>query len=175
MKLSALQANLPNFKIRLLTDADQQALFELEKSNPDYRTTLGAGELTLAEIHDDLTGHPDQVSADQKQVFGFYLADHLVAVVDLLNQYPEQDFLFIGLLMVGAPYQRKTVGSVIMTGLMQAALQSNIHCLQLTRVTADTGVKAFWTKLGFEDGDQLFLPLAHDGRLAVTTMTRLLV
>ncbi|MFC6163576.1 GNAT family N-acetyltransferase [Lactiplantibacillus dongliensis] len=175
MKLSVLQSELPNFKIRLLTAADQQALFDLERSNPGYRESLGAGELTLAEIQSDLTAHPEQVSADQKQVFGFYLATHLVAVLDILNQYPEQDFIFIGLLMVGAPYQRRSVGKVIATGLMQAALKSGIHCLQLTRVTADTGVAAFWHQLDFEDGDQLFLPLKNNGRLAVTTMTRLLV
>ncbi|BDZ29815.1 GNAT family N-acetyltransferase [Lactiplantibacillus sp. WILCCON 0030] len=175
MKLATVQAALPNFKIRLLTDTDQAELLALEQSNPTYHQYFSPNELTLAEIHDDLTAHPDEIEAAQKQVFGFYLANHLVAVLDILNQYPEQDFLFIGLLMVGNPYQRKSVGSVIATGLMQAALKSNIHCIQLTRVSADTGVAAFWKKLGFEDGDQLFLPLANNGRLAVTTMTRVLV
>jgi len=175
MKLATLQAELPNFTVRLLTAADQQALFELEQTNPQYRVSLGVGELTLAEVQADLTAHPDQVQAEQKQVFGFYLANHLVAVLDILNQYPEPDFLFIGLLMVGAPYQRRSVGRVIATGLMQAALKSDIHCLQLTRVTTDTAVAAFWHQLDFEDGDQLFLPIENHGRLAVTTMTRLLV
>lgn len=175
MKLATLQAQLPNFEIKLLTLADQEALLALEQSNPRYHQYFSANELTLAEMADDLTAHPTGMAADQKQVFGFYLAHKLVAVLDVLNQYPEQDFMFVGLLMVNAAYQRKTVGSVIMTGLMQAALHSDIHCLQLTRVTADTGVKQFWEKLGFEDGDQLFLPLADNGRLAVTTMTRVLV
>jgi len=175
MKLATLQAELPNFKIRFLTDADQAELLALEQSNPEYHRQFSPNELTLAEIHDDLTAHPDEIVAAQKQVFGFYLANHLVAVLDILNQYPEQDFLFIGLLMVGNDYQRRSVGSVIATGLMKAALKSDIHCLQLTRVSSDTAVAAFWKKLGFDDGDQLFLPLAENGRLAVTTMTRVLV
>ena len=174
MKLATLQAELPSFKIRLLTMADQADLLALEQTNPDYHQQFSPNELSLAEIQDDLTAHPGEIEAAQKQVFGFYLANHLVAVLDILNQYPEQDFLFIGLLMVGNPYQRRSVGSVIATGLMKAALKSNIHCLQLTRVSSDTVVEAFWKKLGFDDGDQLFLPLADNGRLAVTTMTRVL-
>ncbi len=41
--------------------------------------------------------------------------------------------------MVNKAYQRKSVGRVIVTGLMQAALQANITAIQLTRVTADEG------------------------------------
>ncbi|ALO03541.1 GNAT family N-acetyltransferase [Lactiplantibacillus paraplantarum] len=174
MKLATLQAQLPNFKIRLLTLADQEALLALEQSNPRYHQYFSPEPLTMTEIRHDLTAHPDEIAAAQKQVFGFYLANRLVAVLDLLNQYPQEQLLFVGLLMVNQTYQRKSVGQVIMTGLMQAALQSNITAIQLTRVTADDGVARFWHRLGFEDGNQLFLPLKAGGRLAVTTMTRML-
>ncbi|RRK11273.1 GNAT family N-acetyltransferase [Lactiplantibacillus garii] len=172
MKLATLQAELPNFKIRLLTLKDQAELMQLEQSNPEYHRYFSPEPLTVEEVQRDLTATPGEVATEQKQVFGFYLAHHLVAVLDVLNQYPQEQFLFIGLLMVNQAYQRKTVGKVIVTGLMQAALKSNVVCLQLTRVTADTGVKNFWEGLGFEDGDQLFLPLTHGDRLAVTTMFR---
>lgn len=174
MKLATLQAQLPNFKVRLLTLKDQEELLKLERSNPRYHEYFSPEPLTLAEVQSDLTTYPDELAAEQKQVFGFYLANRLVAVLDILNQYPQEQFLFIGLLMVNRAYQRKSVGRVIVTGLMQAALQSGAVGIQLTRVTSDTGVKTFWERLGFEDGDQLFLPLKHGDRLAVTTMTRLL-
>lgn len=129
----------------------------------------------MTEVQHDLTAHPDELAAAQKQVFGFYLAHRLVAVLDVLNQYPQEQFLFVGLLMVNKAYQRKSVGRVIVTGLMlQAALQANITAIQLTRVTADEGVARFWQKLGFEDGNQEILLPGAGGRLAVTTMTRLL-
>ncbi|WP_048000921.1 GNAT family N-acetyltransferase [Lactiplantibacillus herbarum] len=174
MKLATLQEQLPNFKIKLLTLADQEALMQLEQSNPEYHQYFSPEPLTAAEVERDLTAHPDELAAEQKQVFGFYLANHLVAVLDVLSQYPQEQCLFVGLLMVNQAYQRKTVGSVIATGLMQAALQSDIKMIQLTRVSADEGVAHFWQKLGFEDGNQLFLPLQHGGRIAVTTMTRVL-
>lgn len=174
MKLATLQAQLPNFQIRLLTTADQEALLELEQSNSRYHQYFSADPLTLTEVQHDLTAHPDELAAEQKQVFGFYLANRLVAVLDLLNQYPQEQFLFIGLLMVNQQVQRKSIGKVIVTGLMQAALQSNITAIQLTRVTADRGVATFWQQLGFEDGDQLYLPLNHGGRIAMTTMLRVL-
>lgn len=174
MKLATLQAQLPNFKIRLLTLSDQEALMDLEQSNPRYHQYFSPEPLTLAEVQRDLTAYPDELAAEQKQVFGFYLADHLVAVLDLLNQYPQEQFLYVGLLMVNQAYQRKSIGQVVMTGLMQAALQSGIVCIQATRVSADTGVAKFWQQLGFDDGDQLFLPLERGGRIAVTTMTRIL-
>lgn len=172
MKLATLQRALPDFKIRLLTLQDQDDLLALENSNPTYHRYFSAQPLTLAEIQADLTATPADVAAEQKQVFGFYLANRLVAVLDILNRYPQERFLFIGLLMVNQAYQRKTVGRVIVTGLMQAAKQSGIDWIQLTRITADSGVAAFWEKLGFTDGDQLYLPLAHGERLAVTTMVR---
>lgn len=174
MKLATLQAQLPDFEIRLLTLADQEALLKLEQSNPRYHQYFSPEPLTMTEVQHDLTAYPDELAAAQKQVFGFYLAHRLVAVLDVLNQYPQEQFLFVGLLMVNKAYQRKSVGRVIVTGLMQAALQANITAIQLTRVTADEGVARFWQKLGFEDGNQLFLPLKAGGRLAVTTMTRLL-
>ncbi|WP_338208054.1 GNAT family N-acetyltransferase [Lactiplantibacillus paraxiangfangensis] len=174
MKLSTLQAELPNFKIRLLTLENQEELLALERSNPEYHRYFSPEPLTTEEVQHDLTATPHTVAPEQKQVFGFYLANRLVAVLDVLNQYPQEQFLFIGLLMVNQAYQRKTVGKVIMTGLMQAAMKSGVVCLQLTRVTTDTGVETFWKKLGFENGDQLFLPLKHGGRLPVTTMSRLL-
>ncbi|WP_370923762.1 hypothetical protein AB9X87_01510 [Lactiplantibacillus plantarum] len=116
MKLATLQAQLPDFEIRLLTLADQEALLKLEQSNPRYHQYFSPEPLTMTEVQHDLTAHPDEL----------------------------------------------------------AALQANITAIQLTRVTADEGVARFWQKLGFEDGNQLFLPLKAGGRLAVTTMTRLL-
>ncbi len=172
MKLATLQAQLPNFKIKLLTLNDQEALLQLEQSNPEYHRYFSADPLTIEEVQRDLTAHPESLAAEQKQVFGFYLANHLVAVLDVLNQYPQEQFVFIGLLMVNRTYQRKTIGKVIMTGFMQAALQSNVVALQLTRVSSDTASQTFWKRLGFEDGDQLFLPLNPTGRIAVTTMSR---
>ena len=65
MKLATLQAQLPDFEIRLLTLADQEALLELEQSNPRYHQYFSPEPLTMTEVQHDLTAHPDELAAAQ--------------------------------------------------------------------------------------------------------------
>lgn len=97
---------------RQLTDADLPSLLALCESNPQYYRHLHETptRTSLAESMGEL---PPRCSPNQKHFVGFFRGDELVAVMDLVLDYPNAGTAFIGFFMVDARHQRRGVGSQI--------------------------------------------------------------
>jgi len=134
---------------RRLTEADAAQVCALMQGNPLFYR-YHPPQPTPESIRTGMTALPPGKAMEDKWFVGFYDGDCLIAVMDLILNYPAADTAFIGLFMTDVRYQHRGVGSQIVSGL--AAYLSSCGCEKI-RLGVDKGnpqSHAFWTKNRFQ-------------------------
>ena len=136
------------YEIRRLSDPDADSILELCEGNTQFYQYCEAKPSREQVLH-DLHITPPGIELSDKYYIGFYQKDTLVAVMDLIDGYPEPDMAFIGFFMMRKELQGQQIGSAI--------IRETAACLQAAGKTAirlaiDKGNPQsthFWKKNGF--------------------------
>ena len=105
--------------------------------------------LPRESIQEDLLALPPKKDKKDKYYLGFYKESQLIAVMDLILDYPQQGVAFIGFFMVDQAYQKHGIGSEIIQDCIQYL---NICSYPKIRLAIDQGnpqSEAFWIKNHF--------------------------
>ena len=105
---------------------------------------------TLESIVHDLTALPPNKTYDDKYYLGYFEGDKLIAVVDLIMFYPNQETAFIGFFMCDKPIQNKGIGSSLIDELCSYLKQIEIKSIRLAFVKDNPQASHFWIKNGFK-------------------------
>ena len=131
------------YTIRRLTDADVPML-----RNDQYFRYCG-GSTTPERVRQDLTLCPPGTTPAQKHYVGFFDADTLVAVMDLIDGYPDADTAFIGFFMVNKDLQRQGTGTAIVREVLAALRALGYTAVRLGIDKENPQSNHFWRKNGF--------------------------
>ena len=102
------------YKIRKMEDSDAEEILNLCNENTQYYESCGkqpSKELILSDLH--IT--PPGISEADKHYIGFFEKEKLIAVMDLIDGYPESDTAFIGFFMMRKDAQGRNIGSSIIS------------------------------------------------------------
>ena len=136
------------FAVRALTDADTDGILALCRGNPlFYRYTAARPE--EVQIRSDMRITPPGTDPSMKYYVGFFRDRDLVAVMDLIDGYPEPDTAYIGFFMMDQRYQGKGIGSAV---IRDAAAYLKTAGKKAIRLAIDSGNPQslhFWRKNGF--------------------------
>ena len=99
-------------RVRVLRDADADAILALCRANTQYYAYCGR-QTSREEILRDLHITPPGKTLADKYYVGFFDGDSLVAVMDLIDGYPEERDCFIGFFMMNKSLQGRGIGSEI--------------------------------------------------------------
>lgn len=136
------------FSVRSLTEADAQIVLNLYQTNPYFFKHCPPSpslETVLADMRRLPTGKDKQ---DKHFVGYFDHEDKLVAVLDLVEKYPDEETAFIGLFMVDKTFQGKGLGSQLILELLNA-VSTYFDRVRLGYVETNEVAVAFWQKLHF--------------------------
>ncbi len=136
------------YTVRRLVWEDIDDIYNLCLSNPLYFKHCPP-MVTKESIVDDMNALPKSVSIDDKYYIGFYDGCSLIAICDLIMNYPEKDVAFIGLFMVDANVQNKGVGSMIFKQMSDYFVSIGIKKIRLAWVKSNEQSEHFWLKNGF--------------------------
>lgn len=134
--------------VRKLLPADCSAIFALCSRNElfyQYHPPF----VTMESILADLSALPPGKTNADKYYIGYFQGDLLIAVMDLILHYPENNVAFIGFFMTNRAVQNQGVGSMIVNDCAQL-LSANDFCK--IRLAIDKGnpqSEAFWIKNHF--------------------------
>jgi len=136
-------------EVRRITQEDISDVYALCKSNQKYyeRTNSAPTVESLTEI---ISRIPEGAEQSGKFFVGFYEAERLIAVLDLITGYPEKDDAFIGWFMVDGQCQRKGIGSKIFADVRAAIAGQGYDGLSLSCEKENAEACAFWRAQGFE-------------------------
>ncbi len=137
-----------SYTIRCLTDADVPMLYAWMLRNDQYFRYCG-GSTTPERVRQDLTLCPPGTTPAQKHYVGFFDAGTLVAVMDLIDGYPNADTAFIGFFMMNRELQGQGTGTAIVRDVLAALRALGYTAVRLGIDKENPQSNHFWRKNGF--------------------------
>ncbi len=134
--------------IRKLAEKDVDKIFLFYSKNELYfkhRPPLPTKE----SVREDMTALPPNKSIVDKFYIGYFDGENLVAVMDLIKDYPEEKTAYIGLFMIDVTFQKAGVGSKIILESIDFLRGLGFGEIELGYVKTNPQAKAFWNKQGF--------------------------
>lgn len=140
------------YRVRKLGEAEVLEIFELCKGNPQYYEYCPP-EVSIEGILADMKALPPKKSMKDKYYVGFYGEKKLVAVMDLILEYPNENTAFVGFFMVRKDLQGKGIGSQIIEEVCEY-LKQQFSYVRLGYVKGNKQGENFWLKNRFEKTGQ---------------------
>ena len=148
MKNIQIEKLSDSYTIRRLTDADVPMLYAWVLRNDQYFRYCG-GSTTPERVRQDLTLCPPDTTPAQKHYVGFFDAGTLVAVMDLIDGYPDADTAFIGFFMMNRELQGQGTGTAIVRDVLAALRALGYTAVRLGIDKENPQSNHFWRKNGF--------------------------
>ncbi len=134
--------------MRRLGEYDFKDIFELCKENTLYYEHCPP-MVTEDSVRDDMVELPKNTDLSQKYYIGFYDDDKLIAVMDLIDGYPQEDIVFIGFFITKKAMQKQGIGMKIITEVCECLTEREFHYVRLAWVKGNPQAEHFWIKNGF--------------------------
>lgn len=136
------------FSLHELTEADVPEMLRVAKENPLYYRHMRM-EPTAENLKETLTALPPRRTLADKQIFGWYAGERLVALMDLIARHPQEDMAFIGWFMVDAAHQGCGLGRKLVAAVLNMLREQGIREVRLGRIKGNPQSEAFWRACGF--------------------------
>ena len=136
------------YDIRRLDDSDAESILSFCQKNTQFYEYCKA-EPTREQVLNDLHITPPDIDLSDKYYIGFYRNKTLIAVMDLIDGYPEPEIAFIGFFMMNKDLQGQGIGTAI---IQETASYLKITGKTAIRLAIDKGNPQsthFWNKNGF--------------------------
>ncbi|WP_329483574.1 GNAT family N-acetyltransferase [Kribbella sp. NBC_01484] len=138
--------------LRPIAPGDVDALQELIESDPGYTERITGYPPGPADAQSLLMMRPEGLPEEGKVVLGAFVANRLVAVVDLLRGYPNDHTAFIGLLEVHWNHQGSGLGRATYEEVQRHVETSWPEVRTIRLAIVDTNARiatGFWLRQGF--------------------------
>lgn len=155
------------YAVRPLTAGDVDKILALCAENEQfyrYHPPMATRESILA----DMTALPPGTGAENKHYLGFFDGDALIAVLDLIEHYPQQNTAYIGFFMTKKERQGCGLGTSLIGKLLDELRKEKFCRVRLAIDRGNPQSKAFWEKNGFAltgeefpHDDSAYLPMEH--------------
>ena len=136
------------FYVRKLDKDDIEMIYDLSYKNHIYYQ-YHPPFVTRESILDDMKALPPGKSYDDKYYIGFFENDSLVAIMDLILDYPTKGIAFIGLFMTNIQYQHKGIGSNIISEITMSLKSLGYRKIRLGVDKGNPQIYSFWSKNNF--------------------------
>ena len=143
-----IQSLSAKYDVRKLDETDVNAVLELMKGNPlffRYCSPMATGQSVL----EDMKALPPRTTYEDKFYVGYFLDGNLVAVMDLILNYPNQDTAFIGFFMMCKDFQGNGTGTEIIKECETLLREDGYLHIRLGFAKGNPQSEAFWLKNGF--------------------------
>jgi uncharacterized protein len=130
--------------------ATLQRIFE---SDEDFAVRVTGHPPGPADAQSTLMFVPEGKSPDDKAVFGVWAGDELVGILDLLLRYPDDETLYLGLLLIDRDRQGQGIGAAACQALERDLLPRWpwARRLRLSVLRSNDQVLGFWRRMGFTE------------------------
>ena len=155
----------PKYAIRPLTATDVDGILTLCAGNEQfyrYHPPLATRE----SVFEDMMALPPGKRVEDKHYLGFFDEKTLIAVLDLIERYPQGDTAYIGFFMTKKERQGCGLGTALISELLDELKREKFCRVRLAVDRGNPQSRAFWEKNGFAltgeefpHGDSAYLPM----------------
>ena len=137
-----------NYHFRKLNETDADSILAICRENPQFYKYSEARP-TREQVLNDLRITPPGKELKDKHFIGFYQEETLIAVMDLIDGYPESDVAYIGFFMMKKEFQGREIGSTIIRGTAAYLKKTGKTAIRLAINKGNPQSTHFWKKNGF--------------------------
>ena len=148
MKQIDIQKLTETYDARLLGEEDADDILRIMHGNPIFYEYTTAKAERDAVIEDMKALPPGKMAAD-KYYFGFFDHGQLIAVMDLIDGYPDEETAFIGFFMMAAEKQGRGAGSHLVQDVLKELKRLGFAKARLCINKGNPQSSHFWYKNGF--------------------------
>lgn len=142
-----LDSRLSDYMVKQLLEEDVPDILRLCEGNPVYYKYMKM-QPSIENLTEVLTALPEGKSMDNKHFYGFYNGSKLVAILDLITEYPDKDTVFIGWFILNKDFQRTGIGTRIITEIL-SYLKNKFRYVRLGYIKGNQQSENFWIKNKF--------------------------
>ena len=138
----------PQFYVRQLAAEDAVSAAALCGKNPlfyQHHPPMASAESLL----EDMAALPPGKKREDKYFVGYYDGGELIALLDLIADYPEEGTAYIGFFMLAAERQGHGLGSRMVRELLDALRGAGFRKVRLGTDIGNPQSNVFWEKNGF--------------------------
>lgn len=136
------------FKVRKLNEDDLSEIYKLCLGNPKYYKHCPP-LVTFDSIIEDMKALPPNKGYEDKYYIGYFNNDELIAIIDLIDKFPNDETAFIGFFMIKKEYHNQGIGSSIVNELISYLKRLDYKYMRLGYSANNEQSKSFWVKNGF--------------------------
>ena len=136
------------YVVKKLENRDIHDIYNLCRENKLYYEYCPP-MVSEESIKKDMTALPPNTRKDNKFYIGFYAEGKLIAIMDLIDRYPEKDIAYIGFFMTDVAIQKRGIGSEIISDVCAHLGQQGFAFVRLAWVKGNPQAEHFWLKNGF--------------------------
>ena len=144
-----LQVRLPEYIVEFVTTENLSKYEGIFYSNTEYYLITDGHPATKQDCIETVE-FGNNYPKDMSYCIGISSKNEAVAFISFFEGYPDVNTLYIGLFLMNEPFKRKSIGTKIMTSLIEEAFIANYTCIKLSVQDNNISGYSFWTKLGFE-------------------------
>lgn len=148
--MDGLRQRLPDWEIEPVRETDTAAVLALFQSDPAY-FALDGGQPTGDSIREDMANLPPRCTMEQKHYLALGRDGRPAAVLDLVEGYPRERTLFVGLFFLDPALRRQGMGRAVMDAVVWSADKAGFDRVRLGCLQNNPDGHAFWTAMGFRD------------------------
>ena len=137
-----------SYYVRRMDESDADDILKFCEKNTLYYQYCDA-EPSKEQVLNDLRIAPPGIEMADKYYIGFFREKQLVAVMDLIDGYPESDMGFIGFFMMNAALQGRGIGSGIIRDVCIYLKKLGKTAVRLGIAKDNPQATHFWKKNGF--------------------------
>lgn len=137
------------YEVMRILDKDIPDVLTLCEGNPIYYQYCPPA-VSSKEIRSDMLALPPNKMYEDKYYIGFYQSKKLIAVMDLIARYPNDETAFIGFFMMCKELQGTGVGTNIISECLQYLKSIAYKKVRLGYVKDNLQSKSFWIKNAFK-------------------------
>lgn len=136
------------YSVRKIGAEDLNDVYKIGEGNPMYYEHYKA-PLTREMVIEDLSEVPPGKTQENKYFLGFYDGEIPVAVMDLIDGFPDDETAYIGFFMMNKSMQGRGIGSLIISDVMKHLRDAGFMNVRLGYIKTNEQSKNFWLKNGF--------------------------
>ena len=136
------------YTMRDLLPQDAEMVCEVLKKNTTFYK-YHPPMVTIESILEDMEALPPNKEYEDKHYIGFFGEGILVAVMDLIEHYPNQETALLGFFAMNSDLQGQGIGTQIISDSIAYLSQEGFKKVRLGIDKGNPQSKAFWLKNGF--------------------------
>ncbi|QYE99478.1 GNAT family N-acetyltransferase [Paraclostridium sordellii] len=138
------------YLIKPVTILNHSEIKKLYNLCSDYHM-MSSGKNATDEDVDNIFKYNDKKTAENSLPLGVYNKfELLIGMVDIFENYPENDTWMIGLLLLSPEERNKNLGKIIHEEVKNYALSQGANTLRIGVMEENIKGKRFWDSLGYK-------------------------